>query len=101
MAIQDILFIVGIIAVMYLFILRPKIKEQKDMDKMLTEMKKGDKVLTTSGIYAEIQNIRDNVVTLKVSPTTTMDFAKSAIAKNLTQIEKAGEDKQQAAQKKG
>ncbi len=75
----DILFILSVLFVMYFFMLRPKIKEQKDAQSMLAALKKGDKVITTSGMYGEIFALKDQAVTLKFSETVKIDFAKSSI----------------------
>jgi preprotein translocase subunit YajC len=46
---------------------------------MLTQLTKGDRVVTNSGILGTIVGIKDNIVVLKVSEETKMEFLKSAI----------------------
>ncbi len=76
------LFIVLLIAVFFLFFIRPQMREKKEYTKMLNALKKGDKVITNSGIYAEVFAIKDdNRITLKVGDNVKIDFTKSAVSK--------------------
>lgn len=69
-----------IIAVMYFFMIRPQQKREKQRQKMISELKKGDKVLTSSGIFGTIWGIKDNVIVLKVDDDVKMEFLKTAIS---------------------
>lgn len=68
-----------IIAVMYFFMIRPQQKKEKQRQKMISELKKGDRVVTTSGILGTIWGLKDNIVVLKVDENVKMEFLKSAI----------------------
>ncbi len=65
---------------MYFFMIRPQQKKEKQRQKMIAELKKGDKVLTNSGIIGVIWNIKDNAIVLKVDDEAKIEFVKSAIA---------------------
>ena len=65
---SSILFFVLIIAVFYLFLIRPQAKRQKEIQKFRKSLKKGDKVITTGGIYGKISDIKENVVILEIAP---------------------------------
>lgn len=71
-----------IIPIFYLFLIRPQQKKQKEHAKMLTELKRGDKVVTNSGIIGTIWGIneKDNFIVLKVGEDTKIEFLRSAIA---------------------
>ncbi len=71
-----------IIPIFYLFLIRPQQKKQKEHAKMLTELKRGDKVVTNSGIIGTIWGIneKDNFIVLKVGEETKIEFLRSAIA---------------------
>lgn len=71
-----------IFVVMYLLLIRPQRKKQKAHESLLAELKKGDKVLTSGGMFGTvfaIDNDRNRVV-LKINDTTRLEFLKSAIA---------------------
>jgi preprotein translocase subunit YajC len=79
------LLFIPMILIVYFMIFRPKQKEQQAVNKMLEALKKGDRVLTHSGMYGEVVTIKDNIVTLKFSDNVRIDFAKSAIQKAVTE----------------
>jgi preprotein translocase subunit YajC len=79
----DFVFLAGMIGVMWMLIILPKQREQKALAKMFAALKKGDRVLTHSGMYGEIAAIKDQVVTLRFHDNIRIDFDRSAIAKSL------------------
>lgn len=69
-----------VIAVIFWFlVIGPERKQRKKREAMLGEMKKGDKVMTTGGLYGSIVQIQDDVVTLQVDEGVRLRFARSAI----------------------
>jgi len=71
-----------IFVIMYLLLIRPQRKKQKEHAKLLEELKKGDKVVTSGGMFATIFAIDDerNLVVLKIGENTKLEFLKSSIA---------------------
>jgi preprotein translocase subunit YajC len=69
-----------IIAIFYFLIIRPQNKKQKETEKMLAALKKGDKVVTIGGVHGYITNVKDNSVIVKVDDTSKIEFSRSAIA---------------------
>lgn len=78
-----ILMFVVIFVLMYMFMIRPQQKKEKTRQKMISELKKGDKVLTNSGIIGSIWGIKDNAFIIKVDEEVKIEFLKSAIAGKL------------------
>jgi preprotein translocase subunit YajC len=66
--------------IFYFLLIRPQQKKQKQHQEYLQNLKRGDEVVTTGGIYGKIFSVSDHVVTLEVSPNTRIKFAKSAVA---------------------
>jgi preprotein translocase subunit YajC len=69
-----------IFAVMYFFMIRPQQKKEKQRQKMISELKKGDRVLTNSGMIGTIWGMKDNIIVLKVDEEVKIEFLKNAIA---------------------
>ena len=68
-------------ALLYLLMIRPQQKRQKDLKKFVEGIKKGDQVVTSSGILGVVAGLKDNSVILKVGDgETKIEFVKSAIA---------------------
>ena len=77
------LMFVLIFAVMYFFMIRPQQRREKARQKMISELKKGDKVVTSSGILGTVWGIKDNIVVIKIDGDVKMEFLKSAITSKM------------------
>ena len=64
----------------YLLLIRPQQKKEKNKQKMITELKKGDKVLTIGGLYGQVVMVKDNRIVIKVSEKTNLEVSKTAIS---------------------
>jgi preprotein translocase subunit YajC len=78
--VQGLLPMVLIIGVMYLIVLRPQMRKQKEVQRMLSELKKGDEVVTTGGLVGRITGIKDDEVILLVQDGVRLRFQRSAVA---------------------
>ncbi len=75
------LIMFGLIAVVfYFFMIRPQVKKQKDQKKYVTELKKGDKVITTAGIHGRISEVAENTFLIETEGGHKIRFDKSAIS---------------------
>jgi preprotein translocase subunit YajC len=77
---------VAIIAIFYFLIIRPQNKKQKETQRMLSQLKKGDKIVTIGGIHGTIQTVKEQTQTVivKVDEDTKLEFNRSAISTILT-----------------
>ena len=79
-----------IIVIFYLFLIRPQNKKQKETQKMLDALKKGDKVITIGAIHGTVSSVKENTVTVKVDDDCKLEFNRTAISSvELTEEEKA------------
>ena len=78
--IQNFLPMILIIVVFYFFMIRPQMKKAKDHKKYVEELKKGDKVITTSGIHGKIVDVNDTTFLVDVDSGTKIRFEKSSIS---------------------
>jgi preprotein translocase subunit YajC len=71
-----------IVVVFYFLLIRPQQKRQKEQKNMIAALRKGDKVVTSSGIFGTIVGMDDqeNKVVLKIAENVKVEFLKSAIA---------------------
>ncbi len=76
----QLIFLIGIFAIFYFLMIRPQQKARKKHQEFLASLKKGDKVITSGGIWGTVTDISDNTVTLKVDANTRITFTKDAIA---------------------
>ena len=79
----------GLMAVIFYFLtIRPQSKRQKQLQNMLSNLKKGDKVVTVGGIHGVIQSVKEKTVIVRVDDLAKMEFSRQAIA-SVTADEKA------------
>ncbi len=71
--------------IFYFFFIRPNMNKQKEQVTFQTELKKGDEVVTASGIIGKINRIDDKEVTLDIDGKTFMRFTIGAISKEMTE----------------
>jgi len=69
-----------IIVVFYFFMIRPQMKKAKDHKKFVEELKKGDKVITTSGIHGKIVDLNEATFLIEVESGTKIRFEKSSVS---------------------
>ena len=69
-----------IILIFYFFMIRPQNKKQKETQKMLDALKKGDKIVTIGGIHGVVSSVKDKTVIVKVDDNCKVEFTRSAIA---------------------
>ena len=66
--------------ILYFMVIRPQNTERKKLQKAIEALKKGDRVLTSSGMFATVVSIEADRAILKIGDETKVEFAKSAIA---------------------
>ena len=69
-----------IILVMYFLMIRPQQKRQKEHQSMLDSIKKGDKVITTSGMHGTVTDIDGKTFVIQIADNVKITFEKNAIA---------------------
>ena len=72
------------IVVFYFFMIRPQMKRQKEMSKFRAALQKGDKVVTTGGIYGKIDEIKENIIILEVAPNIKLKVDKSVVLNDMS-----------------
>lgn len=70
-----------IFVIFYFLILRPQSQKQKEVQKMVENLKRGDRVVSSGGIYGEVVDVKEETgtVILRVADNVKIEFAKNAI----------------------
>ena len=84
-----IIFLVVIFAVMYLLMIRPRQRQQKQHDEMMKELRPGDRVIIAGGIYGQIESLSEDTAILRIESGATMKVARSSIL-GKQEIEESG-----------
>lgn len=72
---------VGMFAIMYFIVIRPQQKQKRDRDAMLGAIKKGDRVVTTSGIHGTVAGMDEQTITLRVGDQVKLTFDRAAVGR--------------------
>ncbi|MBO5137106.1 MAG: preprotein translocase subunit YajC [Spirochaetaceae bacterium] len=73
-----------IFIIFYFLLIRPQNKKQKELEKMIAALKKGDKVVTIGGIHGVVSSTREQTVIVKVDDNSKIEFNRTAIATVIT-----------------
>jgi len=79
--------LLGMLAIFYFLLIRPQQKKQKTLQAMIAAIKKGDRVLTTGGIYGTVSGVKDHIIVLKIAENVKIEVVKHAVA---SIVEKTG-----------
>jgi len=77
-----------VFVIFYFFMIRPQVRKQKELTNYRSSLKKGDKIITTGGIYGRVTDVKDNTVTVDVGDNILLKIDKSAVLKDASDIEK-------------
>jgi preprotein translocase subunit YajC len=69
-----------IFVIFYFLLIRPQQKRQKEHQRLLSDLKTGDKVVTSSGIHGLIANVKDTTFLVKIADNVKIEVDKNAIA---------------------
>ena len=76
-----------IIVVFYFFMIRPQVKRQKETRKFRENLKKGDKVVTTGGIYGKIVELKETTIILEIAKDVHIKVDKNGIIKDMSDVQ--------------
>ncbi len=79
---------IAIFVIFYLLLILPQQKKQKAHQRMISELNKGDRVITSSGIYGSVANVKDHIISLVIADGIKIDIQKSHIAGKVTTVDK-------------
>ena len=82
--------IAAIFLIFYFLLIRPQQKQMKEHEAMLSALKKGDKILTTGGLYGEIVGIKGDDLEVRFADNVKLTVARSAVQKLIGAPQAAG-----------
>ncbi len=73
-----------VVVVFYFFMIRPQMKRQKEVRKFRESLAKGDKVVTTGGIYGKIVEVKETTIILEIAKDVSIKVDKNGIIKDMS-----------------
>jgi preprotein translocase subunit YajC len=77
--IMGLLFPIGLVVILYFFMIRPQVKRQKEHRKMVEALGKGDEIVTIGGMVGRVAELGDEFATLEVASGTQVKIRRSAV----------------------
>ena len=79
---SGIIMMVALFAVMYIFMILPQRKQQKELEKFRNSIAKGQKVITAGGIYGVVKEVNERDILMEVDGNVTLRVDKTAIMRD-------------------
>ena len=91
-AIMQFVPLILIFAIMYLLLIRPQQKKMKQHQKMVSELRRGDQIVTQGGIIAKVSKVKDdNELEVEIADNTKVRIVRGTVAQVLSKTEPASE----------
>ncbi|MCI6441143.1 MAG: preprotein translocase subunit YajC, partial [Alistipes sp.] len=81
------IMIIAMFVIMWLFMIRPQRKQQKELEKFRSELKRGDKVITSGGIYGTVDEVKERTVLLKVDGDVKLRVDKQCLVRDYSEAQ--------------
>jgi preprotein translocase subunit YajC len=79
--VQPLILFGAMFAIFYFIVLRPQQRQKAERERMLGAVKKGDRVVTSSGLHGTVVGLAEHTVTLRVADQVKLEFDRSAIGR--------------------
>lgn len=77
----QLVFFAAIFAIFYFLLIRPQQKQRKERERMLTVLKKGDRVVTSGGLHGTIVGLNEHSVILKIADQVRVECDRTAVSR--------------------
>lgn len=76
---MGLLFPIGLVVILYFFMIRPQVKRQKEHKKLIGALSKGDEVVTSGGLVGRVTELGDDFATLEVTEGVNIKIRRQAV----------------------
>ena len=76
---MGLLFPIGLVVILYFFMIRPQVKRQKEHKKLVEALGKGDEVVTSGGVVGRVTDLGDDFTTLEVAEGVSIKVRRQAV----------------------
>jgi preprotein translocase subunit YajC len=85
--VPEFLLLIGFVLIMWLFLIRPTSRRQKELRRMQSSLAVGDEVMLTSGVYGTVRELADDLAHVEIADGVTIRVARGAIGSTVSQAE--------------
>ena len=76
---MQLLLPIGLVVLFYFFLIRPQSKRQKEHKAMISDLQKGEEIVTTGGLLGKVTNVGENFITLEISKDASIHVQKNSV----------------------
>jgi preprotein translocase subunit YajC len=76
---SSLIMMIAIFAIFYFILIRPQQKKMKEHKKMVEELKKGDRIVTSGGMYATVENATPDTLTVKIAEGVKVKITRGSV----------------------
>ncbi len=76
---SSLILMLFIFAIFYFLMIRPQQKRMKEHKKMVSDLKKGDRIVTAGGIYGTVENVMENTLTVKLAEGVKVKITRGSV----------------------
>lgn len=76
---SSLIMMAAIFAIFYFIMIRPQQKKMKEHKKMVEELKKGDRIITSGGIYGTVENATPDTLTIKIAEGVKVKITRGSV----------------------
>ncbi|HEU5303139.1 MAG TPA: preprotein translocase subunit YajC [Gemmatimonadales bacterium] len=77
----QVVFFAAIFAIFYFLLIRPQQRQRREREQLLSSIKKGDRVVTTSGLHGTVTGLGEHTVTLRVADQVKLEFDRASVGR--------------------
>ena len=77
----QVVFFGAIFAIFYFLLIRPQQRQRRERERLLAAIKRGDRVVTTSGLHGTVTGLNENTVTLRVADQVKLEFDRGSVGR--------------------
>lgn len=97
----ELLPLVGIALLFWLFIIRPASRRQKELGRMQSSLTVGDEIVLTSGVYGTVRELHDGYLLVEVAPGVSIKVARGAVGTIASKVDDPADEPDAADDRPG
>lgn len=79
-SLMSLLFPIGLVLILYFFMIRPQVKRQKEHKKLVSALAKGDEIATEGGLLGKVTDLGENFAQLEIADGIQVKIRRAAVS---------------------
>jgi preprotein translocase subunit YajC len=92
--------LIAMFLLLYALVIRPQSRQQKEHKKLLSQIQRGDHIVTSGGLHGRVTGVADDVLTVEIAERVRVKINRVAVAARTTPVDAKEREKKEAKEKK-